>query len=123
MERCAQEGDIFATYLKDAIDKNFSGQLGHVFFATEIPRIHKLWNPYTVSGIAELISKESESNKQILRDWYNLKHDLLEASFRAAWHLMKSGEHELAKGVVTLGATLSDGSDRLVFERLNKVRD
>jgi hypothetical protein len=123
MERCAQEGDIFATYLKDAIDKDFSGQLRHVFFATEIPRIHKLWNPYTASGIAELISKESESHKQILCDWYNLKHDLLEASFRAAWHLMKSGEPEFAKAVITLGVTLCDGSDRLVFERLNKVRD
>ena len=63
---------------------------------------------------------KQEKHKQILLDWYNLKHDLLEASFKAAWHLTKLGQDEFAKEVLTLGVTLSDGSDRLVLEKLNK---
>ena len=121
MERCQEKGAAFTGFLKAAVDRKFSEQLGNIFFATEIPRIHELWNPYTTDEISGLISESRESDKQILLDWYNLKHDLLEASLRAAWHLMKSGETELAKDVLTLGATLSDGSDRLVLSKLNEV--
>jgi hypothetical protein len=121
MARCAEGSEVFANYLKDAIDKDFSGQVSHVFFATKIPRIHKRWNPYTADEIATLTSGKPEKHRQILLDWYNLKHDLLEASFRAAWHLTKSGESQLANEVLTLGATLCEGSDRLVLEKLNKV--
>ena len=123
MARCAEEGGIFANDLKAVIDKDFSGELSHILFATEIPRIHKRWNPYTLDEISDLTAGKPEKHKQILLDWYNLKHDLLEASFRGAWQLMKSGETEFAKDVLTLGATLCDGSDRLVFESLNKNRD
>jgi hypothetical protein len=121
MERCGEIGSMFAGYLKAAIDKNFSEQLSHIFFAEEIPRIHEAWNPYTTDEISALTSRQPEKHKKIMLDWYNLKHDLLEASFRGAWHLMKSGETELAKEVLTLGVTLSDGSDRLVLAKLNKA--
>jgi hypothetical protein len=123
VDRCQEMGSIFSGYLKAAIAKDFTEQLNHIFFAKEIPRIHKLWNPYTSDEIATLTAGKPEKHKQILLDWYNLKHDLLEASFRAAWHLTKSGESQLTNEVLTLGATLCDGSDRLVFERLNKIRD
>ena len=123
LDRCREMGSVFAGYLKAAIAKDFTDQLNHIFFAKEIPRIHKLWNPYTPDEIVALTAGKPEKHKQILLDWYNLKHDLLEASFRGAWQLMKSGETEFAKDVLTLGATLCDGSDRLVFESLNKNRD
>jgi hypothetical protein len=119
VDRCGEEGRIFASYLRAALDKNSEEQLGHVFFAAEIPRIHRRWNPYTADEIIAVTVDKPEENAQILRDWYNLKHDLLEASFRGAWHLVKAGETELAREVLTLGVTLSDGSDRLVLKRLN----
>jgi hypothetical protein len=121
LDRCREMGSIFAGYLNAAIAVDFTEQLNHVFFAKEIPRIHKLWNPYTSDEIATLTAEKPERHKQILLDWYNLKHDLLEASFRAAWHLTKSAESQLANEVLALGVTLCDGSDRLVFERLNKI--
>ena len=121
MERCGEMGSIFAGYLKAAIDMNFSEILSHIFFAEEIPRIHELWNPYTTDEISALTPGKPEKHKRIMLDWYNLKHDLLEASFRGAWYLIKSGETELAKEVLTLGVTLSDGSDRLVLAKLNKA--
>ena len=121
VDRCQEMGSIFSGYLKAAIDKDLPEQLNHIFFATEIPRIHKIWNPYTSDEVVTLTAGKLERHIQILLDWYNLKHDLLEASFRGAWHLMKSDETEFAKNVLTLGATLCDGSDRLVFETLNKV--
>ena len=121
LDRCREMGSIFAGYLNAAIAVDFTEQLNHVFFAKEIPRIHKLWNPYTSDEIATLTAEKPERHKQVLLDWYNLKHDLLEASFRASWLLTKSGESQLANEVLTLGVTLCDGSDRLVFERLNKI--
>lgn len=120
LDRCREMGSIFAGYLNAAIAKDFTEQLNHIFFAKEIPHIHKLWNPYTSDEVISLTAGTPEKHKQILLDWYNLKHDLLQASLKAAWHLTKLGQNELAKEVLTLGVTLSDGSDRLVLEKLNK---
>lgn len=121
LDRCREMGSIFVGYLKAAIAKDFTEQLNHIFFAKEIPHIHTLWNPYTSDEVITLTAGKPEKHKQVLVDWYNLKHDLLEASFKAAWHLTKLGQDEIAKEVLTLGVTLSDGSDRLVLEKLNKA--
>ncbi len=120
MDNCDESGNRITEELKLIATQDFDTEMRELFFATKIPEIHGRWNPYTTKEISSLISDKDKTHSRILLNWYNLKHDLLEASFRAAWHLIKLSQFDNANSVLTLGAILCDGSDRLVLAKLNE---
>jgi hypothetical protein len=120
IDSCLEAGMIFTENLKLVAAQTYDAQLREIYFASEIVGVYKRWNSYTTDSISSLISENDGIHRQTLLNWYNLKHDLLEASFRAAWHLIKLSQFDNAKKVLTLGATLCDGSDRLVLMKLNE---
>jgi hypothetical protein len=119
LEQCVSSAEEVTEKLISAWEKVFDPYTKEFYLAGRIPKVRSRWNPYSLNEIEKLVANETGTPREILGNWYRQQHDLLEGSFRAAWHLIKSDQYDLAKSVLVLGASLSAGSERLILQRLN----
>lgn len=115
IDMCVNAGESFARELESVWLRELDGHLKAIQITMDLSRIHEQWNPFSVNEIERLVSLTKGARRELVLSWYQLKHDLLEGSFRAAWSLIKANELECAEYVLKLGITLSEGSEHLVL--------